>query len=360
MSSLYQKRGYYYYQRYWDNPKTGENERVSFSLRTKDEKEAERKREKWDKHYDRKEREPDIKDTTWEEAKNKYISHRSKKVKSGELSNYTLTSDKGALKRFEEWMEDEGIEEYILTVENNAENLKDFKYERLEEVSKTTIANNLRHLQSFFSWLQDQRIIDTVPFQTVDIPQPDQKLNVPTKAEWKEIKKEVRTRLESTGEPFYVALWIQARTGMRIGEVVRLTWEKAYTGRDKYAYLNPMEKTASIHFKQRHRVVPVGHLWEEIQSLERSDNTPYLFESPNRGKDKHIRRDTWSKRTTQLFEDIGYGEYTNHSIRHALITELIRQGETMKKIADLVGHSSRQIVEIYSHLEPADLADMFE
>lgn len=356
MSSLYQRQsGIYYYQRYWYNPEKEEREKTAFSLKTRDEHEAKQKQKKWDEHFDKKEKGKNPSDVEYREAKEEYLEMRKRKVEVGELSGYTFTSDKNAFNQFEKWVEKEKIDPYILNVEDNEENIREFKYWRLKEVSKTTVGNNLRHLSIFFSWIHEQKIIDEQPFSRIDIPTSKRSLDVATGNDWKHIKDEIEIRAKQKDDPFWVALYILSRTGMRIGEVIRLTWEKAFTDRDKYAYLNQAAKTATIYFKARRRTVPLKNVFDGIETLERSDNSAYLFESPNRGKDTHVRRDSWSRRTSNFLSDLGYEELTAHSFRHSLITELVQKNVSYKKIADIVGHSRSHIVDRYSHLEVSDL-----
>jgi integrase/recombinase XerC len=118
---------------------------------------------------------------------------------------------------------------------------------------------------------------------------------------------------------------------------------------------------ARIYFKKREREVPLAHVWHAIEKLERSPNSPYLFESPNRGVHKHVRRDSWSKRTTKFFkEEMGMHGYTNHTLRHGCISHLVRNEKPIKKVAQLTGHSSIRVTEIYTHLNGEDLKGLFE
>ncbi len=356
MSSIYTKRGIYYYQAYITDPDSGERDRAHFSLKTRDEQKAEKKKRKWDEYYRKIQRGEDVADTTFEEAEEDYRKLREMKVDAGELSDYTLNSDQLALKMFGRWIEKEDLKPYILTAENNEENIRDFKYWRLQTVTSTTVETNLRHLSSFFSWLHEQQVIDKMPFSRIHIPQPESNVQVPSDGDWQEIKSEIKQRVYDLDDPFWVALWIQANAGLRIGEVIRLTWVKAFTDEDKYAYLNESNQTATIQFKSKNRIVPFGHMWDEIQTLDRGGDTPYLFESPSR--ETHIQRSSWSKRTGRFFDTLGYEELTNHSLRHMFITELVRKDHSYSKISKMVGQSSRRIVEMYSHLTVDDLSDM--
>ena len=365
MSSIFQKRGIYYYQVYFDDPESGERKKKAFSLETDDEDEAKLRQRKWDKYYKRKELgEATSEIKTYQEAKEKYLDDRWQRVEVGDLSENTVSTDEESFRRFDDWLEKEGIVEYIFAVEDNLQNLKDFKVWRLEDVSPTTIGNNLRHLQSFFSTLEEKGIVEENPFDSneLEIPSPKKRSDVPTSSEWQKIKKRTRKAYKESDDPFYVAALVLVNTGMRIGEVVRLTWGKAFTDRKQYAYINESDQTATIKFKRTLRDVPLGHsgLWKALQTLERSENSPYVFESPNRGDHSHINRDSWSARMRSFLTEIGFEDYSAHTCRHGYITEMVRNDVSYAKIAKIVGHSHSQIVERYSHLRPDDLTDVMD
>ncbi|MCS3698083.1 tyrosine-type recombinase/integrase [Salinibacter ruber] len=276
-----------------------------------------------------------------------FLAHRRRKVQHNELSEHTFEDDKVALRHFTGWLDGREPSEDLV---------RDYKYHRLEAAEKSTVAKELRHLQRFFSWLREEGEIETSPFDRIDIPKPDGRLDVPSEKEWRRIRKEIRSRL-GTGK-FWTALWLQARTGFRIGEVIRLTWRRALTSNRRFAFIQPDKKVATVRFKAKERVVPLGHVWEQVEELEKEGgDTPYLFESPT--KAKHVRRDTWSRRTSRFLQDeLGMKEYTNHCLRHAFITELVRKDHSIKKVADMVGHSHSHITNRYTHLTADDLQQM--
>ncbi|MBB4060041.1 site-specific recombinase XerD [Salinibacter ruber] len=52
--------------------------------------------------------------------------------------------------------------------------------------------------------------------------------------------------------------------------------------------------------------------------------------------------------------------YTSHSIRHGVVTHLLRQGVPVYKVGKIVGHSSEKTTERYSHFIPDDLEDVMD
>ena len=53
--------------------------------------------------------------------------------------------------------------------------------------------------------------------------------------------------------------------------------------------------------------------------------------------------------------------YTAHTIRHAVVTDLLRKGVNMYDISKLCRHSSiKTTMDIYGHLQPSDLISVMD
>lgn len=138
MSSLYRKRGIFYYQ-----AKDEDGNRIQRSLRTWDREEAEQKKARLDERFST--------DTpsTFTKLLEDYLERRRRKAERDELSERTVGTDEYVLPLFLDWVEAE-----YGTVFSDQLGLIDFsafKEARLVDgVSSTTAGNNLRHIQSSF------------------------------------------------------------------------------------------------------------------------------------------------------------------------------------------------------------------
>ena len=138
MSSLYQKRGIFYYQ-----AKDEDGNRIQRSLRTWDREEAEQKKARLDERFST--------DTpsTFTKLLEDYLERHPRKAERDELSERTVGTDEYVLPLFLDWVEAE-----YGTVFSDQLGLIDFsafKEARLVDgVSSTTAGNNLRHIQSSF------------------------------------------------------------------------------------------------------------------------------------------------------------------------------------------------------------------
>ena len=123
MSSLYRKRGIFYYQ-----GKDEDGNRFQKSLRTRDRAEAKEKKEKLDERFST--------DTPSTLAKlvEDYLEHRRRKVERDELSDQTVGTDEYVLPRFLEWTKREYGE--LFADELDSVDLSGYKTERLLELTR--------------------------------------------------------------------------------------------------------------------------------------------------------------------------------------------------------------------------------
>lgn len=301
---------------------------------------------------------------TLEVAVENYLSKRKRKVDSDELSGRTYKTDRRSLKLLVEWTRSEYGPLPVTDID--ATLLRDFKEHRLRSVSPTTTAKNLRHIKSFFSDLVQRDLVDSNPAKRVSIPKTRRRDLVPKRSELLALKKWLDKQIEGREEPemIHLLMKLACNTGMRLGELIRIKWERGPkdigTGHSRnYVYLNSEEKTLTIKFKRKLRVIPVGHVWDIFEILRKrtTKGQQYVFASPNGGHydDSYICH-RWKKEIKQA--DGLTHPYTSHAIRHAVVTFLLQEGYSTHKVGKLVGHSSAQITERYAHLLASDLNEM--
>jgi integrase len=301
---------------------------------------------------------------TLREAVEGYLQKREQKVESEQLSKRTLNTDRRSLKLLLEWFEEN--HGTVTAPESVGIGLREFKEFRLRSVSPTTVAKNLSHVKSFFSELVSRGKVDSNPAKRIDIPDSRERTEVPTESEFKDIKTWVDDQIESCDEPAWIHLLMKlaCRTGMRLGELVQVKWQRGPrdvgTGDARnYVYLDSEERTITIKFKRKLRVIPADQVWGVFDLLwERSEpGDEYVFASPNGGHyDDSYVCNRWKKEIRKVPSLSVH--YTCHCIRHAVVTSLLRKDYTAHKVGQLVGHSSEQITERYAHLIPSDLSEM--
>lgn len=298
------------------------------------------------------------------EAAEGYLQKRRQKVESDQLSDRTVKTDRRSLELLLEWVG----ESYggVSVAEAVDIDLREFKEYRSRSVSPTTVAKDLRHIKSFFSDLLQRGVVNDNPAMQVDIPQSRTRDVIPKKSEFKALKAWLDGQIESREKPKWIHLLMKlaCHTGMRLGELIQVKWQRGPndvgTGHARnYVYLNSEEKTLKIKFKRKARVIPVDHVWSVFEALRnrQEQDQEYVFASPNGGHyDDSYVCNCWKKEIKKV--EALSREYTCHSIRHAVVTSLLRSNFSTHKVGQFVGHSSEQITERYAHLIAGDLSEM--
>jgi integrase/recombinase XerD len=359
MSSLYKKRGVYYY-----HGKDREGNRIQRSLKTENRVKALEKKQTLDERFGH----ADVAaGPALSTCVDEYLKRRRRQVDRDDLSERTLSSDRRALELLQDWVEEPFGDLSVDDIEGSL--IRGFKEGRLDDVSPTTVAKNLRHIQSFFSDLVKRGTLSSNPIDAVDVPKTRRRDIIPSQREFEALKTWVNQRIENEKHPEWILLLMKlcCHTGMRIGEVVSIKWERGPrdfgTGHSRnYVYLDCSEKTLTIKFKGKLRVIPVGHVWGVFERLKqrRCDGDDFVFTSSR--SSEHFTTSTVCNRWKEEIEkcDALSRPYTSHSIRHAVVTHLLRNGVPVYKVGKVVGHSSEQITERYSHFIPDDLEDTME
>jgi len=128
-------------------------------------------------------------------------------------------------------------------------------------------------------------------------------------------------------------------TGIRVSELVNLKWQD----------LEPSQGTAWVRQGkgQKDRLITISkQLCEELQTIKK-ENTQYIFPGQNgkmstRNVQSIIKR---AGKKANIDKDI-----TPHTLRHSFATHLLENGNDLRIIQELLGHSNIQTTQIYTHI----------
>ena len=133
--------------------------------------------------------------------------------------------------------------------------------------------------------------------------------------------------------PFIVLL---GETGLRLGELRTLTWQDV--SRD-------FERVSVRHSKSRKtRVVPLTPVaMEALREMEtRRGPVPLIGLQPVFGEG--FESSTVRKRYHEAVRKAGFEHLRLHDLRHAFASSLVRAGAPIPAVADLMGHSTAELV----------------
>lgn len=157
----------------------------------------------------------------------------------------------------------------------------------------------------------------------------------------------------SDNKYLYAIVVLALSTGMRQGEILKLTWDN----------VDIKQGRITLHDTKNgeRRVVPlVGKASEALTELKaiRIIGTNLLFPSgkqrngklrhPPAYKPIHIRK-SWISAVTKA----GIEDFHFHDLRHSAASYLAMNGASLAEIAEVLGHKTLQMVKRYAHLSEA-------
>jgi len=372
MSSIYKNRGWWYYQTMVSVD--GKRNRIQKSLRTKIHREAVRLQKLYDQRYEQQLKNPFSKNHLLiSQSIDNYLDKRKKKVKNYLLSFRTYESDKLALNHLKNFLYKEYGDIYIDEI--TKKQIRLFKEKREDEVKPTTVAINLRHIKSFFSYLKRTDLLETNPTEGIKTPPYERREIVPTDDDWYKLYNYLEEKVRQTNYSWFeTLLFVLMNTGMRIGETAIAKWDRGKNdyGRNlskNYVYLSNDKKQITIYYKKGLRSIPVEHIiwvFEKIpktytlfkgKKKEITKTLTYVFENPITQSPHNLPQ--MSRMFKKLMRNLDLSEdYTPHSIRHGFTSTILKNGGNLFYISKILGHSVQEITEfIYAHHSTDDLKD---
>lgn len=212
-----------------------------------------------------------------------------------------------------------------------------------DNLSKRTISNILSSLRSFYNYLLDEHIVDTNIFKTISNPKLDKKLpNFLSEEEMREILDNIDIS-DKLGKRNKLIIEILYATGIRLSELINI----------KLKDIDVKERTIRIMGKgSKERIVLFGkYALNAINDyLEyRNNDNEYLIQNnkgnkiTSRGVEKIIDK-------IALTSKVNNNNITPHTFRHTFATHLLNNGADIKSVQELLGHSSLNTTQIYTHI----------
>ncbi len=160
----------------------------------------------------------------------------------------------------------------------------------------------------------------------------------------------------SEREVFYAAA-IALYTGMRLGEIQALQWDCVdFAARQitvKRTYCQKEERVKERTKTKKIRRVPINaSLAEVLVDLKNQATTPFVWSS----FDYHHA----SKILRRVAKAADVKQIRFHDLRHSFASNFVMRGGSIYKLQRLLGHTSIQMTERYSHLSPDHLANATE
>lgn len=228
-------------------------------------------------------------------------------------------------------------------------------------VSNATQRKRYRHLRTFFNWAAGEDRLQSNPLAEVDPPKKEAKEKAFLQA--KDVQKLLETienhileTRDAVGripdlQWLHQMIPVAVCTGLRRGELVALQWDDV----DLAARTIHVRHRGDFRTKgNRERRIPIrGDAERVLGQMHEPGITGPVFVDRN---GKPIRPDRITKRFKAMAVKAGLDERIHfHSLRHTTGSWLAMRGVPMRHIQAILGHSSTNVTEIYSHLAPETL-----
>jgi len=162
----------------------------------------------------------------------------------------------------------------------------------------------------------------------------------------------LKTCKASSNPYLYPVVVLALSTGMRQGEIMRLTWDDVDLNRGR-AILHETKND------ERRAVAITGHalgLLKELSKVRRIDSN-FLFPANGNNPRKAMNlRAPWEAALKRAdVEDFRF-----HDLRHSAASYLAMNGASLAEIAEVLGHKTLQMVKRYAHLSEGHTAKVVE
>jgi integrase len=363
MASLRKKSGHYYARFYDSNRSPKQKEKA---LRTTRKSVARKRLVKWEEAYEEGDFDPWrggwlIENETVPDAVERFLDAKRRaglqeSTVDGyeyKLNNFASHTPTGAMVRD---VQLDHVHSYIHARVNEGQANE-------SEPSNATKRSRYRHVRAFFSWAVENGLVDENPMDDISKPRKEEKEKAFLKPD--DIKKILRAidahremREEEPGptpqdEWMKEIIRVAVGTGLRRGELLNLQWgdvdlesgRLVVRNRDGFTAKNGSERTVPLR----------GDALETLREMNEArsplDNEPVFVDADGDPPkpDRVSKRFKFYVRKAKLS---GRKELSFHSCRHTTGSWLSMQGVPLRVISEILGHSSTQVTEMYSHLSP--------
>lgn len=220
-------------------------------------------------------------------------------------------------------------------------------YLKKEKIDEKSIAHFISSIKSFYKFLIIENKLVNSPLEFIDSPKI--KKSLPNVLSIDEVESLLDINLKDQyGYRNKAMLELLYATGLRVTELVNL----------KLSDINIDECVLrTIGKGNKERIIPIGdialhylkiYINDYRKSMLKKENIDYIFLN-NHGK--QITRQGFFKIIKEQAKEKNIKkDISPHTLRHSFATHLLDNGADLRSIGELLGHSSVQTTEIYTHI----------
>ncbi|MDE6574692.1 MAG: tyrosine-type recombinase/integrase [Muribaculaceae bacterium] len=225
----------------------------------------------------------------------------------------------------------------------------------------SSVRQRLTSVRSFYKYLRRAGIIDVNPSVTIRAPKAGKTLPVFVPAEnTKELLdnfvKDDSENFEIIRDELIVAMIYN--TGMRAAEVVGLRDSAVSIARSELKVLGKRNKERVIPFGDELKTM-IEHYRNLRKQITGSDTLPMFFVRPD-GRPVYYRIVYLAVRKWLDISGVQLRRKSPHVLRHSFATDMLNNGAALAVLQQLLGHSSLQTTQKYTHLTYRELQQNYK
>jgi len=224
-----------------------------------------------------------------------------------------------------------------------------FAYLRDKNVAPSSVARFYSSLNSFFEWCVETRLIKNNPMEKVDYPENIR--DIPNVLTIQEVEKMIEAVGSDKSFKYRnrAILEVLYGCGLRVSELINLTLSDLYF---EEGFIRVRGKN------NKERIVPIGvpamQSINKYIEMERSKIKPVPQDMNilflNRGG-RRLSRVMIFLIVSRAAQKAGITKGVHpHTLRHCFATHLIERGADIRAVQQLLGHSSINTTQIYTHI----------
>ena len=252
--------------------------------------------------------------------------------------------------------------EYEIT-EITSDILQDFISLKLKEgnlktkgpLSSNTVFGIASVLKQGFKFALMQDLIIKDPTLSLKLPQATEKeVQALTRDEQKTIEEYCLKHNKSN----YLGIIICLYTGIRLGELLALTWDDI-NFEDKLLYIKKTSYTTKVNGKNQiiidkpktkksNRIIPIPNkLLVLLQIQKRASSCDYIIATK---QNKMVETRSYQRTFESILSKCGIKHYNFHCLRHTFATRALELGMDIKSLSEILGHTNVAItLNRYAH-----------
>ncbi len=220
-----------------------------------------------------------------------------------------------------------------------------------------TVARRLATIKSFFKYLLSNNIIDVNPAAEVRTPKTPKSL--PAFISEKMIGELMNIPDMSTinGCRDKAILELFYSTGMRLSELVGLNFGDFQFDQHLVRVFGKGQKERLIPFGN-YAKISMEHYWQKRGiNIRTAESSKPCFVNVN---NKRLSIRTVQRRVKKYIQQVAEGKSIGpHTLRHSFATHMLERGADIRALKDLLGHSSLSSTQIYTHIQPEKMKEIY-